>query len=57
MNDSRTKYCKYCGEIIPFDSVICTKCGRQVEEIKNETRESIVINNNNNNNATVVVSG
>lgn len=54
MNDSRTKYC---GEIIPFDSVICTTCGRQVEEIKNETRESIVINNNNNNNATAVVSG
>ncbi|MPM80234.1 hypothetical protein SDC9_127281 [bioreactor metagenome] len=26
-----TKYCMYCGEIIPFEAVICPQCGRQVE--------------------------
>lgn len=28
------KFCKYCGERIPADAVICTHCGRQVEELK-----------------------
>lgn len=37
------KYCKHCGEQIPSDAVICTKCGRQVEEIKTST---VVVNNN-----------
>ncbi len=26
------KFCKYCGQQIPGDAVICTHCGRQVEE-------------------------
>ena len=38
----RTKFCKYCGEKIPTDAIICTKCGRQVEELKQE-RQNIVI--------------
>ncbi len=42
------KFCKHCGEKIPIDAVICTKCGRQVEEVKNSSPEQIVINNNNN---------
>ena len=42
------KFCKYCGEKIPKDAVICTKCGRQVEDIKKDSTEQIVINNNNN---------
>lgn len=29
--DEKLKYCKHCGGKIPFDAVICTKCGRQVE--------------------------
>jgi hypothetical protein len=29
-----TKYCKFCGEVIPFDAVVCTKCGRQVEQLQ-----------------------
>ncbi len=33
MNNAQTKFCKYCGEKIPVDAVICIKCGRQVEEI------------------------
>lgn len=28
---NETKYCKYCGEIIDLDSIICPKCGKQVE--------------------------
>ena len=29
-----TKYCKFCGQVIDADCVICPKCGKQVEEIK-----------------------
>lgn len=54
-----TKFCKHCGEKIPVDAVICTKCGRQVEEIKKSGSDQIVINNNNNAvaNATAVAGG
>lgn len=54
-----TKFCKHCGEKIPVDAVICTKCGRQVEEIKKSGSNQIVINNNNNAvaNATAVAGG
>lgn len=31
-----TKFCKHCGEKIPVDAIICTKCGRQVEEVKKQ---------------------
>lgn len=48
MNNEQTKFCKHCGEKIPTDAVICTKCGRQVEEIKKNGNDQIVINNNNN---------
>ena len=37
------KFCKRCGEKIPADAVICTKCGRQVEEIENKMPQ--IINN------------
>lgn len=43
-----TKFCKHCGATIPKDAVICTHCGRQVEEMNNST-PSIVINNSNEN--------
>ena len=43
-----TKFCKFCGEKIHMDAVICTKCGRQVEELKKQSGEQIIINNNNN---------
>lgn len=29
----KTKFCKHCGGRIPKDVVLCTLCGRQVEEI------------------------
>lgn len=47
MNEN-TKFCKHCGEKIPVDAVVCMKCGRQVEELKRDKSEQIVINNNNN---------
>ena len=45
------KYCKYCGRQIPADAVVCTLCGRQVEEIRLEAQAApnIVINNANSN--------
>ena len=39
------KFCKFCGEKIPMDAVICTHCGRQVEELKSSKPDDIVINN------------
>lgn len=42
----KTKYCKYCGEKIPEDAVMCTHCGRQVEQLKSE-QPQVVINNSN----------
>lgn len=47
--NSKTKFCKYCGGIIPEDAVICTKCGRQVETPAgaNGAVPNIVINNSN----------
>lgn len=44
----KTKFCKFCGEKIPEDAVICTNCGRQVEELKN-SQSQVVINNTNTN--------
>lgn len=43
-----TKFCKFCGAQIPFDAVICTHCGRQVENINNgqpQGQPTIVVNN------------
>lgn len=48
MDNERTKFCKHCGEKIPEDAIICTKCGRQVEDIKKGVSDQIIINNNNN---------
>ncbi len=46
--NEKLKFCKYCGEKISEDAVICPKCGRQVEEIKKDSNnEQIIINNNN----------
>lgn len=50
MESENTKFCKHCGEKIPSDAVICTKCGRQVEELKKSSdNQSIIINNSNTN--------
>lgn len=44
------KFCKHCGAQIPADAVICTACGRQVEEINQNSAQqpNIVINNSSN---------
>lgn len=48
--EEKTKFCKHCGEKIPEDAVICTKCGRQVEEFKKGADpQQIIINNSNSN--------
>lgn len=49
-----TKFCKHCGERIPAAAVICTHCGCQVEDIKQNEQPSIVINNANANTNTNV---
>ena len=46
----KTKFCKHCGGKIPEDAVICTLCGRQVEDINkgaNAAQPQIIINNDN----------
>lgn len=45
----KTKFCKHCGAQIAYDAVICTACGRQVEEIeaKGASQPVIEINNSN----------
>lgn len=56
----KTKFCKHCGAKIPEDAVLCTACGRQVEEIKQNTsaQPNIIINNDNiNTNTNTVVAG
>ncbi len=60
--EEKLKFCKHCGEKIPFDAILCTKCGRQVEEMHSDGKGApIVINNNNTSSssasATVVASG
>ena len=48
--EMKTKFCKHCGAQIPEDAVLCTACGRQVEEIKSaQGQPNIVINNANSN--------
>lgn len=43
-----TKYCKYCGQVIEKDAVVCVHCGRQVETLTgSEQQPSVVINNSN----------
>ena len=43
-----TKFCKHCGEKIPLEAVVCTKCGCPVEELKQAVQQpNIVVNNSN----------
>lgn len=46
-----TKFCKFCGQKIPEKAVICTHCGCQVEEMKQNAPQPtpVIINNSNNN--------
>lgn len=53
------KFCKYCGAKIPFDAVVCTACGRQVEELRQAqlVMPQVVINNTNTNTNTNIAAG
>lgn len=42
--EKKTKFCKWCGDTIDIDCVVCPKCGKQVEELKGPDRD-IIINN------------
>ena len=55
--ENQTKYCKYCGEVIDMDCVICPKCGKQIEELRGQTTQSpIIINNNTSSSASAASS-
>ena len=60
-NNPQTKFCKHCGAKIPVDAVICTACGRQVEEMHHDSapaqQPNIVINNSNVNQNTNINGG
>ncbi|MCM1165817.1 MAG: NINE protein [Lachnospiraceae bacterium] len=54
------KFCKFCGQRILSEAVICTHCGRQVEQLQGAQQlpQQIIINNTNaNNNVNQAVSG
>ena len=53
-SETKMKFCKHCGAKIPEDAVICTHCGRQVENIaqSGSSQPQIVINNSNDNSNT-----
>lgn len=55
------KFCKYCGAKMQGDAVLCTSCGRQVEELKSSSQTAaqpnIVINNANSNNNNINSGG
>ena len=38
------KYCKHCGEVIDKECVVCPKCGKQVEALKDNSTP-VIINN------------
>lgn len=52
---NETKFCRFCGEKIAADSVVCTKCGRQVEDILSKN-PNIVINNSSSSSASSTAS-
>lgn len=49
----KTKFCKYCGEKIPEDAVICNKCGRQVEQLASQNPNIVINNTNTNTNSNI----
>lgn len=56
----QTKFCKHCGAKIPVDAVLCTACGRQVEELKGAPAQQpqiVITNTNTNTNTNVIGAG
>ncbi len=54
---TKTKFCKFCGEKISEDAVMCVHCGRQVEQLKSEQPQVIINNTNNNTNTNTNING
>lgn len=50
-NGAGTVFCKFCGNQIAAEAVICTHCGRQVEQLQSAqpVQPQVVINNSNSN--------
>jgi len=47
-----TKFCKFCGQTVAMDAMLCTHCGRQIEEMRYSGATpppSVVVHNVNNN--------
>lgn len=63
--ESNLKFCKFCGAKIHIDAILCTSCGRQVEQLQGANpsqQPQIVINNantstNTNTNVNTAVAG
>lgn len=55
------KYCKHCGGVIAAEAVVCTLCGCQVEEMKQQASQMntppIIITNTNTNTNTNTANG
>ena len=51
--DPTKKFCKFCGQMIDKDCVICPKCGKQVEEVKGQQPQVVINNTNTNTNSNV----
>jgi len=51
-----TKFCKHCGETILKEAVLCTKCGLQVEELKQDEKQIIINNTNTNTNTNTNIN-
>ncbi|WP_313585276.1 hypothetical protein [Lacrimispora sp.] len=51
---SDTKFCRHCGEVIDADCVVCTKCGKQVEQLSTGKDNPIIINNTASSSASAV---
>lgn len=53
---AKMKFCKFCGSKIAEDSVVCVKCGRQVESMGQSGGGGITINNAANANASAAAT-
>lgn len=44
------RFCKFCGNQVHIEAIMCPKCGRQIEKIKSNDNSSpqVIVNNNNN---------
>lgn len=51
------KYCKFCGQQIPMEAVLCVKCGRQVEQLQGAQNITPQVVINNTQQAPVIVRG